>query len=219
MGDSTGALENGDSDHTSSDVLDIYPLSCYYFGSKESVSLKNESDADRVLRLTASYEAHGMRNCVAAVIVVELFKHPHLLVLQVQNSFYTLPGGRLRPGESDIDCLKRKLLNKLSAGEDGRGPEWEVGDCLGIWWRPDFDAPLHPYLPPNINKPKECTKLFLVKLPPSRRFIVPKKFRILAVPLCELHDNEQTYGQTISGVPQLMSKFSFNFVEPNATSI
>lgn len=29
---------------------------------------------------------------------------------------------------SDIDCLKRKLSSKLSAGEDGRGPEWEVYD-------------------------------------------------------------------------------------------
>lgn len=116
---------------------------------------------------------------------VELFKHPHLLLLQVRNTIYKLPGGRLRPGESgnanglktlhliknsiyaslvgrclhwvlhawvsntqlytillisllswydalDIDCLKRKLSSKLSAGEDGRGPEWEVFEyfCL-----------------------------------------------------------------------------------------
>lgn len=31
---------------------------------------------------------------------VELFKHPHLLLLQVRNSIFKLPGGRLRPGES-----------------------------------------------------------------------------------------------------------------------
>ncbi|KAL8498037.1 hypothetical protein ACS0TY_021392 [Phlomoides rotata] len=188
MEDSNTALVNGNShrrDTSSSSVLDIYPLSCYYFGSKESVALKSETVADRVLRMKANYDAYGMRNCVAAVIVVELFKHPHLLLLQVQNSIYKLPGGRSRPGESDIDCLKRKLSSKLSAGEDGRGPEWE-----------------------------ECTKLFLVRLPPSRRFIVPKNFRLLAVPLCQLHDNDETYGPIISGAPQLLSKFTFNFIEP-----
>lgn len=31
---------------------------------------------------------------------VELFKHPHLLLLQLRNSIFKLPGGRLRPGES-----------------------------------------------------------------------------------------------------------------------
>ncbi|KAL8498035.1 hypothetical protein ACS0TY_021392 [Phlomoides rotata] len=217
MEDSNTALVNGNShrrDTSSSSVLDIYPLSCYYFGSKESVALKSETVADRVLRMKANYDAYGMRNCVAAVIVVELFKHPHLLLLQVQNSIYKLPGGRSRPGESDIDCLKRKLSSKLSAGEDGRGPEWEIGECIGIWWKPDFESLLYPYLPPNIKRPKECTKLFLVRLPPSRRFIVPKNFRLLAVPLCQLHDNDETYGPIISGAPQLLSKFTFNFIEP-----
>ncbi|KAI9122534.1 hypothetical protein K1719_006374 [Acacia pycnantha] len=31
---------------------------------------------------------------------VELFKHPHLLLLRERNSIFKLPGGRLRPGES-----------------------------------------------------------------------------------------------------------------------
>ena len=31
---------------------------------------------------------------------VKLFKHPHLLLLQVRNSIFKLPGGRLRLGES-----------------------------------------------------------------------------------------------------------------------
>ncbi|XP_057768217.1 pre-mRNA cleavage factor Im 25 kDa subunit 1 [Salvia miltiorrhiza] len=218
MGDHSIVEEKGDESESmnpsSSTALDIYPLSCYYFGSKDSVSLNTETLADRLLRLKANYDAYGMRSCVAAVIVVELFKHPHLLLLQVQNSIYRLPGGRVRRGESDTDCLKRKLSSKLSAGEDGRGPEWEVGECLGMWWRPDFESLLYPYLPPNIKRPKECTKLYLVKLPPSRRFIVPKNFRLLAIPLCQLHENDETYGPIISGVPQLLSKYSFNFIEP-----
>ncbi|KAL1554941.1 Pre-mRNA cleavage factor Im 25 kDa subunit 1 [Salvia divinorum] len=213
MGDHSIVEENGGEsmNPSSSTALDIYPLSCYYFGSKDCAS---DTHADRLLRLRANYDAYGMRSYVAAVIVVELFKHPHLLLLQVQSSIYKLPGGRLRRGESDTDCLKRKLSSKLSAGEDGRGPEWEVGECLGMWWRPDFESLLYPYLPPNIKWPKECIKLYLVKLPPSRRFIVPKNFKILAVPLCQLHENEETYGPIVSGVPQLLSKYSFNIIEP-----
>ncbi|XP_073043960.1 pre-mRNA cleavage factor Im 25 kDa subunit 1-like isoform X1 [Primulina eburnea] len=217
MANQTVVLENGNShqsaDHSDTDELDIYPLSCYYFGSREAVSLRNETVAERVLRMKANYDAYGMRKCVSAVLVVELFKHPHVLLLQVQNSTFKLPGGRLRVGESDIDGLKRKLSSNLSVGEDGRGPEWEIGECLGIWWRPNFESLLYPYLPASTKKPKECHKLFLVKLPASRRFIVPRNFKLLAVPLCQLHNNEETYGSVISGVPQLLSKLSFNIIE------
>ncbi|XP_073150370.1 pre-mRNA cleavage factor Im 25 kDa subunit 1 isoform X2 [Henckelia pumila] len=190
MANQTVVLENGNShqsaDHSGTEELDIYPLSCYYFGSREAVSVRNETVAERVLRMKANYDAYGMRKCVSAVLVVELFKHPHILLLQIQNSTFKLPGGRL-----DIDGLKRKLSSNLSVGEDGRGPEWEIGECLGIWWRPNFESVLYPFLPAGTKKAKECHKLFLVKLPASRRFIVPRNFKLLAVPLCQLHDNEE----------------------------
>ncbi|KAI6679687.1 hypothetical protein NL676_033568 [Syzygium grande] len=194
-------------------VLDIYPLSSYYFGSKDALAFKEETLADRVQRMKSHYAAHGLRNCVEAVIVVELFRHPHLLLLQVRNSTFKLPGGRLRPGESDVEGLQRKLTSKLSADGAGDETQWEVGECLGMWWRPDFETLLYPYLPPNIKKPKECTKLFLVKLPVSRKFIVPKNLKLLAVPLCQIHENLKTYGPIIAGVPQLLSKFSFNIID------
>ncbi|KAI4344551.1 hypothetical protein L6164_011765 [Bauhinia variegata] len=204
--------QNGSSDDQSNE-LDIYPLSNYYFGSKDAIAFKDDTLADRVQRMKFNYAAHGLRTCAEAVILVELFKHPHLLVLQVRNSIFKLPGGRLRPGESDIDGLKRKLARKLSVNEGGDGTEWEVGECLGMWWRPDFETLLYPYLPPNVKRPKECIKLFLVKLPLSRKFIVPKNLKLLAVPLCQVHENHKTYGPIISGVPQLLSKFSFNMIE------
>ncbi|XP_019192268.1 PREDICTED: pre-mRNA cleavage factor Im 25 kDa subunit 1 isoform X2 [Ipomoea nil] len=163
-------------------ALDIYPLNCYFFGSKDAVTFKDETLADRVGRMKLNYDTYGLRTCVQAVLLVELFKHPHLLLLQVRNSIYKLPGGRVRPGESDIDCLKRKLTSKLSM--EGHG-SWE-----------------------------ECTKLYLVRLPASCKFIVPKNFNLLAIPLCQIHENRKTYGPIISGVPQLLSKFSINVVEP-----
>lgn len=207
------ALRSGGDGDYSVNVLDIYPLNHYYFGSKDAAPFKEETLADRLSRMKVNYDAHGLRTCVRAVMLVELFKYPHLLLLQVRNSIFKLPGGRLQSGESDIECLKRKLSSKLSVHGDARAPVWEVGECLGMWWRPDFESLLYPYLPPNIKRPKECTKLFLVKLPESQKFIVPKNQKLLAVPLCQLHEKPETYGPIISGVPQLLSKFSFNMVD------
>lgn len=204
---------NDNGSDRSSYVVDIYPLSSYYFGSKEAIPFKDETLYNRVLRMKSNYDAHGLRTCVEGVLLVELFKHPHLLLLQVRNSIFKLPGGRLRPGESDIDGLKRKLTRKLSLNEDGDEVDWEVGECLGMWWKPDFNTLLFPYLPPNVKRPKECTKLFLVKIPLTQKFIVPKNLKLLAVPLCQIHENHKSYGQIISGVPQLLSKFSFNIID------
>ncbi|RHN73579.1 putative NUDIX hydrolase domain, cleavage/polyadenylation specificity factor subunit 5 [Medicago truncatula] len=201
--------ENGirDDDDDEKVEVNIYPLNSYYFGSKEdAIPSKDHS----LQRFKSNYDARGMRTCVEAVMMVELFKHPHLLLFQIKNSIFKLPGGRLRPGESDTDGLKRKLARKLSADENLA--EWEVGECLGMWWRPDFETSMYPFLPPNVKHPKECTKLFLVRLPESRRFTVPKNMKLLSVPLCQIRDNHKTYGPIISAVPQLLSKFSFNMI-------
>ncbi|KAL2327235.1 hypothetical protein Fmac_020662 [Flemingia macrophylla] len=203
--------------HPSPNIFKTLPLRRKEFKSRLHIEKNNHSGvfttASRNSCTKKNYAARGIRTSVEAVLLVELFKHPHLLLLQVRNSIYKLPGGRLRPGESDVDGLKRKLARKLSVNEDGDGSEWEVGECLGMWWRPDFETLVYPFLPPNVKQPKECTKVFLVKLPASRKFIVPKNMRLLAVPLCQVHENHKTYGQIISGVPQLLSKFSFNMIE------
>lgn len=52
------------------------------------------------------------------------------------------------------------------------GPEWEVGECIGIYWRPNFETILYPYLPPHITRPKEFKKLFVVPLPEKCYFAV-----------------------------------------------
>ncbi|KAB2604206.1 cleavage and polyadenylation specificity factor subunit 5-like [Pyrus ussuriensis x Pyrus communis] len=263
MGDERGSSHVSDSnslDHHDNDdqsrTLDIYPLSSYYFASKEAIPVKDETPADRLHRLKSkylffflgfyllicvfsigfplffinfclkieililvlwllkySYAAYGLRTCVEAVILVELFKHPHVLLLQIRNCIFKLPGGRLRPGESEIDGLKRKLSRKLCINADGDGIPWEVGECLGVWWRHDFETLLCRDLPPRVENPKECTKLFIVKLPDCRKFIAPKNQKLLAIPLCQIAKNNETYGPVISGVPDMLSTFTINIVD------
>jgi len=64
------------------------------------------------------------------------------LMLIVAHAFTNCyrPGGKLKPGESDIDGLKRKLNNKLAAPESEYQPAWEIGDLVSVWWRPAFEA-------------------------------------------------------------------------------
>ncbi|CAH8359749.1 unnamed protein product [Eruca vesicaria subsp. sativa] len=110
--------------------------------------------SERVLRLKSNYTAHGLRTCVEVVLLVELFKHPHVLLLQYRNSIFKLPGGRLRPGESDIEGLKCKLASKLSVNENVLVPGLEVGECIGMWLRPNFETLMYPFSPPNVKHPK-----------------------------------------------------------------
>lgn len=47
---------------------------------------------------------------------------------------------------------------------DGVKQDWLVEDIIGNWWRPNFEPPQYPYIPPHITKPKEHKRLFLVQL-------------------------------------------------------
>ncbi|CAN6569423.1 unnamed protein product [Malus baccata var. baccata] len=119
-------------------------------------------------------------------------------------------GGSLYVAE--IEGLKRKLTSKLGANSPTLVPDWQIGECVAIWWRPNFETIMYPYCPPHITKPKECKKLFLVHLSEREYFAVPKNLKLLAVPLFELYDNVQRYGPVISTIPQQLSRFQFNMI-------
>lgn len=58
------------------------------------------------------------------------------------------PGDYLKPGEDEIEGLKRRLDERLAPPTDskqfnashGVDNEWEIGDCLAQWWRPNFET-------------------------------------------------------------------------------
>ena len=58
------------------------------------------------------------------------------------------PGDYLKPGEDEIDGLKRRLDDRLAPPSESRqfnsthgvDNDWEIGDCLAQWWRPNFET-------------------------------------------------------------------------------
>lgn len=61
----------------------------------------------------------------------------------------------------------------------------------------------------------ENEQLYLVKLPQQCFFAVPRNYKLLAVPLYELYDNVQRYGVMISSIPQALSRYRFNPIQPS----
>lgn len=46
----------------------------------------------------------------------------------------------MKPGEGVVEGLKRKLNSKLAPVVQECQPDWEAGDVLCKWWRPNFET-------------------------------------------------------------------------------
>ncbi|PSC73920.1 Zinc-peroxisomal [Micractinium conductrix] len=193
---------------TTQSQLAVYPVGNYTFGSKPPKLEKDTNVAQRMERLKEKYAREGSQRSVDAVLVVHEHGHPHVLVLQMGASFFKLPGGRLRPGEDELEGLLRKLTGLLAPPADSMRPDWRVSELLGTWWRPNFEAHMYPFCPPHIARPKEVKRLFLVALPERCYLSVPKNMRLVAVPLFEMYDNSPRYGPVIASIPSLLSRFA-----------
>ncbi|CAH6817775.1 Nudt21 [Phodopus roborovskii] len=188
---------------------DLYPLTNYTFGTKEPLYEKDSSVAARFQRMREEFDKIGMRRTVEGVLIVHEHRLPHVLLLQLGTTFFKLPGGELNPGEDEVEGLKR-LMTEILGRQDGVLQDWVIDDCIGNWWRPNFEPPQYPYIPAHITKPKEHKKLFLVQLQEKALFAVPKNYKLVAAPLFELYDNAPGYGPIISSLPQLLSSFIWN---------
>ncbi|BBN20294.1 cleavage and polyadenylation specificity factor subunit 5 [Marchantia polymorpha subsp. ruderalis] len=83
-------------------VVNVYLLSTYTFGRKEAKMEKDTSVADRLARMKQNYMKEGMRTSVEGILLVQEQNHPHVLLLQIGNTFFKLPGGRLKTGENGM---------------------------------------------------------------------------------------------------------------------
>lgn len=159
-------------------------------------------------------------------------------MLQIANAFFKLPGDYLPHDADEIEGFKIRLNERLAPSgnqfsNDGNEGEWEIGETLAQWWRPNFETFMYPFIPPHVSRPKECKKLYFIQLPkssmlciipnrptnvdtsPTEVLSVPKNMKLLAVPLFELYDNAQRYGPQLSAIPHLLSRYNFEFVDEN----
>lgn len=80
------------------------------------------------------------------------------------------PGDYLHYEDDEVDGFKKRLNERLApvgsqfSGE-GVNEDWEIGDTLAQWWRPNFETFMYPFLPGHVTRPKECKKLYFIQLP------------------------------------------------------
>ncbi|KAI9297066.1 cleavage and polyadenylation specific factor 5 [Neoconidiobolus thromboides FSU 785] len=205
--------------------IKLQPLQAFTFDVKPTQSLEDTATAARFQRLQKEVEETGMRRSVEAVLLLHDHRHPHVLMFQIGSTFFKLPGDNLVPGEDPVEGLKKRLSKQLSGDEDGLSKsnsnqqtiihpdEWEVLDCVGKYYRPNYENNIYPYCPSHVSRPKELKLVYLVKLPKKKNLTVPENLKLIAVPFFELYDNGQRYGQQLSALPHILSRFDFECEE------
>eukprot|EP00933_Yihiella_yeosuensis_P074886 TRINITY_DN83988_c0_g1_i2.p1 TRINITY_DN83988_c0_g1~~TRINITY_DN83988_c0_g1_i2.p1 ORF type:complete len:198 (-),score=24.77 TRINITY_DN83988_c0_g1_i2:137-730(-) len=187
----------------------LYPQGGY---DSQMAKPKPAKDEPLILRKRRKYESEGMRRTVRAVLLVHVHGHPHILALQGEKG-YVLPGGTLRPGESEKDGLNRKLRQFIFNADPTTVCEWRIGDLLSIWWCPSFDGQAYPYLPQHVTRPKECIKIYQVSLPERCVFAVPHQEKLVAVPFFDIFDGPTVYGPQLRDIPQLVSRYAISLYD------
>lgn len=166
-------------------TINLYPLTNYTFGTKEPLFEKDPSVPARFQRMRDEFDKIGMRRSVEGVLLVHEHGLPHVLLLQLGTTFFKLPGGELSAGEDEVEGLKR-LLTETLGRQDGVKQDWIVEDTIGNWWRPNFEPPQYPYIPPHITKPKEHKRLFLVQLHEKGNVLLYAIYAFLYLSILEL---------------------------------
>ncbi|KAI6217261.1 Cleavage and polyadenylation specificity factor subunit 5 [Aphelenchoides fujianensis] len=174
-------------------TVNLFKLGNYTFGTKDAQSERDNSVQARFQRMRDEYETIGMRRSVDGVLIVHEHQLPHVLASSKSDPLSSScePGGELKPGEDEVEGLKR-ILGETLGRADATPTNWKIEECVAQWYRPNFDPPRYPYIPAHVTKPKEITKIFLVELPEKAIFAVPKNFKLVAAPLFELFDNRQS---------------------------
>jgi len=196
--------------------VDLYDIENYNFCDKNPHKpMRDISTGARLTRLKRKFEERGCVRSVEAVLLVHIHHHPHIFVVRDAAGQYRLPGGKCHEVEDDKQCIMRKLrtfLGQEGGAAMGSHLGFTVGDLLGEWTRPNLEALLYPYCPPHITRPKEVRRVYLVRMPATFTFSVPKNMKLLSVPLFELFDNTTRFGSVVlASLPQCLSRFQINY--------
>jgi len=163
------------------------------------------------------YDEHGIRRSVRAVFLIHSHGHPHILCRQRRDSTGAIEvdlfGGTLQPEEPEKDGLNRKLRKYIFNPTVGAKCEWVIEDLLSIWWRPNFDDTMLPYLPPHVTRPRECMKVYQVIVPEKCVFVTEPGEEMIAIPLFDLLREEVNYSPMLKSIPSAISRFALTCYE------
>lgn len=117
-----------------------------------------------------------MRRSVEGVLLLQNRQHPHVLLLQQgtrESAVFRLPGGRLRPGEGELEGARRKLSSKLAPPREQLSAvhqaKWIVEEQLAVWWRPNFETLMCTSHASLAMAPASAPTLVPVPAPPAVR--------------------------------------------------
>lgn len=156
----------------------VFPESNYSFEADNTLGNKwgSCSEEELLKKRQESYLREGTRRSVAAIFLVHRAEYPHvLLLLDQQQQKHSLLMFKYKTWQKPREVLHSKLTKCLIKTEQSSkrkwvaqqlsndGPDLEVGEFLGEWWRGDFDDELVPYLPPHVTRPKERVRVYQVR--------------------------------------------------------
>ncbi|EFO24419.1 pre-mRNA cleavage factor [Loa loa] len=194
-----------------SSVIRLYPLTNYSVRSNDYEDPPRIFDYKQSLKLRQEYENDGMVRTVQGVLLGHQNSIIHVLLLkngvgQMQSS--KLPEVTLYHGEDEIAGMKR-LMAEVLGFEDAVDAVCQIQHIAAKWWRPNFEAPIYPYIPSHITKPKEMIRVFVVELPKKATFTIAKNNTLVAAPVFEIYDNVNGYGPIIASLPHVLGRFNY----------
>lgn len=166
---------------------------------------KDTTVKDRFQRLNDEFITLGQRQSFEAVLLVHDHGHPHILLLQLANNFFKLPGGEIEKGETFLDGINRSLNDYLSSKDSQI--IWKITDVLARWHRSNAEPPQYPYKVPHVAQHKEEKFIVLMHMPEEMKFVVPRNYKLVAAPFFEIYNNSDNYGNVISSIPGLVSRY------------
>ncbi|CAD7932894.1 unnamed protein product [Amoebophrya sp. A120] len=162
----------------------------------------------RAKKLFGKYKREGMQKSFACVLMCfNAEGHPCLILKKKNDGRLKLVGGKIKVGESTVEkALYRKMKDIVFGGPTS----CQMGELLSVWYRPNFDELLLPYLPLHENRPKERVEVYQVVLP--EKCILQTGSPLEVVPLHELSllHNECPI---LASLPAAISRFALNRME------
>ncbi|EGD77564.1 hypothetical protein PTSG_08662 [Salpingoeca rosetta] len=186
--------------------VDIFPNSNYKILKDDSKTEPKSAMDEKLMALMHKFNETGLVETMQLVMLVEQHGHPHVLLLQPHPKFSLLPHTEIKPDETSKETVHRILQEQFQVAEPALN-QFRIVDLAAVWWRPHFEQPTYPYQPPHVTKPKERIQVVLVQMPESCDFVVPGNGNVRAVPLIELYDNKESFGQLIATLPQTLSRY------------